>query len=46
MLDWPVTLKGAPGKVEDNFVEPELQLVAHNESVFGTYVVLNNFSNW
>ena len=46
MLDHVLSFKGEPKKVKNKIVEYNLSLIAHNGSVFDSYVVLNNLPQW
>ena len=42
MLDYIITFKGEPKKVDNKIVEYELHMLGHNGSSFDTYIILNN----
>ena len=46
MLEWLVTLKAEPKNGGNRIVEYKIQIIAHKDSAFDTYVVLNNLTNW
>ena len=46
MLDFVLSFKGEPKKVNNRIVEYNLYLIAHNGSNFDIYVVINSLPQW